>query len=108
MPSLLQIAQELTLCLAADVTPLLLGERGIGKSSIVRELAYDEAPEFTSLRKELWDNGDPVVFINLRGSLHEAADFTGLPFINGSNGNGSGDGVLVDKRARSSRDAETT
>ena len=53
MPSLLQIAQELTLCLAADVTPLLLGERGIGKSSIVRELAYDEAPEFTSLRKEL-------------------------------------------------------
>ncbi len=92
MPSLLQIAQELTLCLASDVTPLLLGERGIGKSSIVRELAFDEAPEFAKLREELWGSGEPVGFINLRGSLHEAADFTGLPLIPTLNGNGKGDG----------------
>ena len=92
MPSLLQIAQELTLCLASDVTPLLLGERGIGKSSIVRELAFDTAPEFAKLRQELWGDGEPVGFINLRGSLHEAADFTGLPYIVGLNGNGNGNG----------------
>jgi MoxR-like ATPase len=49
MPSLLQIAQELTLCLASDVTPLLLGERGIGKSSIVRELAFDTASPRVSI-----------------------------------------------------------
>ncbi|MBD3401182.1 MAG: AAA domain-containing protein [Candidatus Coatesbacteria bacterium] len=81
MPGLLQIAQELTLSLAADVTPLLVGERGIGKSALVRALCYEKSSEFARLRRELWGDEAPTDYINLRGSLHEAADFTGLPYL---------------------------
>ena len=92
MPSLLQVAQEVTLSLAANVTPLLIGERGIGKSAIIRTLAYDKSKQYAKLRFMLWGDEAPVNYINLRGSLHEAADFSGLPFISGINGsNGDGD-----------------
>lgn len=88
MPGLLQIAQELTLSLASDVTPLLVGERGIGKSALVRALCFESAVEFARLRRELWGDEAPTDYINLRGSLHEAADFTGLPFLDDAAGGG--------------------
>lgn len=91
MPGLLQIAQELTLCLSARVTPLMIGERGIGKSALVRELSFSRSTEFAELRRELWGDDSPTAYINLRGSLHEAADFSGLPFLNET-----ADGKLTD------------
>lgn len=63
MASIRQIQEALLLCREAQVTPFIWGHRGLGKSSLVRQLAASQE----------WG------FLDMRCSQMEACDLRGLP-----------------------------
>jgi MoxR-like ATPase len=64
MATIKVIKRAIQICREAGVTPFLWGHRGMGKSSLVRQLAEDRG----------WG------FVDLRCSQLEAADLRGLPY----------------------------
>jgi len=70
----------------AHIPLLLCAHRGLGKTTVMRDLCKNPGTKYADARVLLWGTSDIVDFVNFRGSQVEPSDLRGFPFLSEING----------------------